>query len=294
MNKIFTILFFSCLTFLSYAQSPSFKYQGVARNAQNVSLNNQDIALRLSILNASNQPVYSEVHNVKTSEIGIFSVNVCQGTNPNGSCSTINWAMGGYQLKVDMDPNGGAVFMPMGTSPILQVPVAAFAIKAQSAIDGDADSDPQNELQNLTFTPATNMLSIARGNSVDLTTLKNDADSDPTNEIQVISLDTTNNELFLSKNGGSVKLPSGGGSNLWQKNGNILSYTAGNQYIRFDNVGMPPSPAYFEINFRSNAKKTVTSNATLWSEEYWTKPANALGKEIAYGSSVQEYPLPEI
>ncbi len=290
MNKLFTFLFLSCITLVGYAQSPAFKYQGVARNAQNVSLNNQDIALRLSILNASNQPVYSEVHNVKTSEIGIFSVNVCQGTNPTGSCSSINWALGGYQLKVDMDPNGGAVFMPMGTSPILQVPVAAFAVKAQSAIDGDADSNPQNELQNLTFTPATNSLAISMGNSVDLTSLKNDADADPTNEIQMISLDTTNNQLFLSKNGGSVILPSGG-SSLWKKNGNILSYTNGNQSITFDNVGSPPNPAYFELNFRSNAKKTTTSNATLWSEEYWTKPANAVGKEIAYGSSIQEYPV---
>ena len=34
--------------------------------------------------------VYSEIHNVKTSEIGIFSVNVCQGTNPVGSCVSID------------------------------------------------------------------------------------------------------------------------------------------------------------------------------------------------------------
>lgn len=290
MNKFITILVFLSIALISYAQSPSFKYQGVARNAQNASLNNQNISLRLSILNAANSTVYSEVHNVTTSAIGIFSVNVCQGTNPTGSCGTIDWSAGGYQLKVDMDVNGGAVFSPMGTSPILAVPVAAYALKAQSAVQGDADADPTNEIQNLTFTPATNMLSISKGNSVDLTSIKNDADADPTNEIQTLSLDTTNNQLALSKGGGYITLPSAGAS-LWKKNGNILSYTNGNQSITFDNVGAPPKPAYFEINFRSNANKRINSNASEWSEEYWTKPANAVGKEIAYGSHIVEYPV---
>lgn len=289
MNKIFTILFF-CIAIYSYAQTPSFKYQGVARNSQNASLNNQNISLRLSILNASNMPVYSEVHAVTTSAIGIFSVNVCQGTTPTGNCGTIDWSAGGFQLKVDMDVNGGATFAPMGISPILAVPVAAFALKAQSAINGDADSNPTNELQNLTFTPATNNLAISLGNNVDLTSLKNDADADPNNEIQTITFDTTNNQLFLSKNGGSVVLPSAGAS-LWKKNGTILSYTNGNQSITFDNIGAPPKPAYFEINFRSNAVRRITSNTTEWGDEFWTKPANALGKEIAYGSYIKEYPL---
>jgi hypothetical protein len=289
MNKFFTILFFMCIALWSNAQDPSFKYQGVARNAQNASLNNQNIALRLSILNAANSTVYSEVHNVTTSAIGIFSVNVCQGTNKNGTCGAIDWSAGGFQLKVDMDPAGGAVFMPMGTSPILAVPVAAYALKAQSAVQGDADSNPQNELQNLTFTPGTNNLAISQGNNVDLTALKNDADADPSNEIQMLSLDTTNNELSLSRNGGTIVLP-GAGASLWKKNGNVLSYTAGNQSISFDNVGATPKPAYFEIDFRSNAKRRIQSNSSEWSDEFWTKPANAVGKEIAYGSSVIEYP----
>ena len=286
MNKIFTILFFVCMTLGSFAQV-AFKYQGVARNAGNASLNNQNIGLRLSILNSANMTVYTEVHNVTTSAIGIFSVNVCQGTNPTGNCNTIDWSLGGFQLKVDMDVNGGAVFAPMGTSPILAVPVAAYALKAAN----DADADPANEIQNLSFVPATNMLSVSKGNSVDLTALKNDADADPANEIQTLSLDTTNNSLSLSKGGGNIVLPSGGGASLWTKNGNLLSYTAGNQSIKFDNVGTPPKPAFFEINFRSNAKKTLNSNASEWSEEYWTKPANALGKEIAYGSHIVEYPI---
>ncbi|MBK8483437.1 MAG: hypothetical protein WAR77_11425 [Saprospiraceae bacterium] len=291
MNKLFSTLLFFSIALWSFAQGPSFKYQGVARNNQNASLNNQNIALRLTILNAANSPVFSEVHAVKTSEIGIFSVNVCQGTNQNGTCGAIDWALGGYQLKVDMDPAGGATFAPMGVSPILAVPVAAFALKAQSAINGDADSNPQNELQNLTFNSATNNLAISQGNNVDLTSLKNDADADATNEIQTISLDTTNNQLSLSRNGGSIILP-GGGASPWKINGNILSYVNGSQSITFDKAGSAPlNQALFEINFRSNAKRRFISGPTDWYDEFWTKPGNAFGKEIAFGSYVKEYPV---
>ncbi|HEX5625099.1 MAG TPA: hypothetical protein VFX48_03705, partial [Saprospiraceae bacterium] len=127
-------------------------------------------------------------------------------------------------------------------------------------------------------------------NNVDLTSLKNDADADATNEIQVLQLDTTNNQLTLTKGGGSIVLPSGG-VQLWKLNGNILSYVNGNQSITFDKTGMSPlNQAVFEINFRPNAKRRIISGPTDWLDEFWTKPANALGKEIAYGGSVKEYP----
>ena len=74
MNKIFTVLICVFAIGIGYSQGPAFKYQGVARNAQNASLNNQAIALRLTILNAGNSPVYSEVHSVTTSAIGLFPI----------------------------------------------------------------------------------------------------------------------------------------------------------------------------------------------------------------------------
>ena len=95
----------------------------------------------------------------------------------------------------------------MGNSPILTVPIAAYAMTAGS-VAGDTDESPTNELQTLSFNPNNNSLAISQGNNVDLTALKNDADFDPANEIQTISIDTTNNEISLSKGGGSFTLPS--------------------------------------------------------------------------------------
>ena len=73
----------------------------------------------------------------------------------------------------------------------------------------DADADPTNEIQTLSFNAATNELSIAGGNSITIPSGGTDADADPTNEIQTIAI--SGNELTLSNGGGSVTLPSGGG-----------------------------------------------------------------------------------
>ena len=151
MNKSLLIFAFTFgLIVNMVAQGPSFKYQGVARNAQNAALVNQNIWLRLSIVNASNATVYSEIHNTRTSDLGIFNVNVCGGSNPSGTCAAIDWSVSGYQLKVELDPAGGSSYLNMGNSPIISVPVAAYASKAGS-VTGDNDGNPQNELQTLSF-----------------------------------------------------------------------------------------------------------------------------------------------
>ncbi|MBK8956186.1 MAG: hypothetical protein IPM34_11620 [Saprospiraceae bacterium] len=289
MNRIYFALLISCFVQLVAAQNVTFKYQGIARNNQNAPLANQNISIRLTILNAANSPVYSEQHMVTTSPIGLFNLNVCQGGSPSGSCDIIDWSKPDYKLKVDMDANGGTTYAPMGTSPILQVPISSYAFKAGSAAN-DSDIDPQNELQTLGFNSMTNSLTLSQGGMVDLSGLKNDADADPSNEIQTITLDSATNTLSLSKMGGSVKLAAG--SDLWKMNGaNILEYVNGNQSIRFDKAGSAPlNQAYFDLNFRPNAKHQTVSGPTDWFEEFWTKPANAVGDTIVYGSIIREYP----
>lgn len=60
---------------------------------------------------------------------------------------------------------------------------------------GDADADPTNEIQDITFDPATNELSISSGSSVVLPSGSTDADADPANEIQNLSLSGTNLQI---------------------------------------------------------------------------------------------------
>lgn len=276
MNK-FYFLITVLLCSLGILNAQSFKYQGVARNATNAPIVNQNIALKLSVLNASNTPVYVETHNTRTSDLGIFSVNVCQGTNPTGNCANIDWAVAGYQLKVELDPAGGTNFTNMGNSPILAVPVANYALKAGS-VAGDNDGNPSNELQTLTFNATNNQLGISQGNNVDLTVLRNDADADPANEIQMISLDTTNNEISLSKGGGKFLLPASGAS-LWQKRGDTLTYKSTN------NIGIWFRNTRFNIDFGPTVKRYFSSTTNRWTDEYLNNSPN-LKEEIAFGSTL--------
>jgi hypothetical protein len=281
MNRIvLTLLSFCFISSVAVAQI-GFKYQGIARNAQNAALVSQNITLRLTILNGAT-PVYLETHATKTSDLGIFNVNVCGGTNPTGNCATIDWSTGNYQLKVELDPAGGTSFLNMGNSPILAVPIASYATKAGS-VPSDLDQSPTNEIQQLSFNATTNKLSLSQSSDVDLTVLKNDADFDPKNEIQKISLDTSNNEVFLSNGGGSFLLPSSG-ANLWKKTGNMLSY------VHTASIGITHDPGKFELKFGPTSSKTFFSTTAGWGEEYRTLPTNA-NKTTAYGSEVQEYPV---
>ena len=118
-------------------------------------------------------------------------------------------------------------------------------------LDGvnDADADPSNEIQNLSFDTSSNLLSISTGNQVDLSSLRtvissgddldeqtlqlngtslsiengntvdlsvlpdlvNDADADPNNEIQSLDYSPTTNTLTIS-GGNTIVLNSGSNS----------------------------------------------------------------------------------
>jgi len=78
----------------------------------------------------------------------------------------------------------------------------------QDGVD-DADADPTNEIQDITFDATTNQLSITDGSTVTLPSGGTDADADPTNEIQDITFDATTNQLSIT-DGSTVTLPSGG------------------------------------------------------------------------------------
>ncbi|HMS28415.1 MAG TPA: hypothetical protein PKD32_01050 [Saprospiraceae bacterium] len=281
MNRFLLTLLCVGFAGLLVAQTvPSFKYQGVARNSQNVALTNVSVGLKMTILNSSNVAVYSETFLTRTSELGIFSVNICSGQNPQGSCSTIDWSVPGYQLKVEMDPAGGTSYLNMGNSPILAVPIAVYAAKAGS-VPGDTDPSPTNEIQQLAFDNASNKLTISQGNNVDLTPLKNDADADVTNEIQVLALDTVNSILSLSKSGGSVKL-GGLGSTIWVKTASDLTHQFNpNAFIKF-------SPSNFTLNFGTGTAYKLNSLGITNSEEYFPDNSTNLDK-YAWGNSIQGY-----
>ena len=218
------------------AQSPQkFKFQAVARDASGVPYASENIAVRVSLVRdgVSGLVDYSERHEVTTSPLGVFDLEIGGGVAISGIFENAQWGNYPYYLKIDIDPNGGDNYLNLGTSQLLSVP---YAIYAGQSGNGGGD-DPTDELQNLIYNPATQTLtltdgnsvtlsfpgggsddqiltlsgttlSIEDGNSIDLSSLQdgvNDADADPTNELQVLDLNGT--QLHIS-DGNNVDLAS--------------------------------------------------------------------------------------
>lgn len=135
MRTIYT--FILCLfAYASFAQAPQFfNYQGAARDGQGNELVNQDISLRISVLdlNATGPAVYVETHSVTTNEFGLFAIAVGGGDIVSGTFGGISWGSGSKFLKVEMDATGGTSYVMMGTSQLLSTPYALYAEKAGSA-----------------------------------------------------------------------------------------------------------------------------------------------------------------
>jgi len=129
MKKIvITSLMILTLTFISFAQAPqAFKYQAVARNAVGNELINTAINVRASIrdISATGTILYQETFSVTTNMLGLFSINIGQGTIVTGLFTTIPWSTGSKYIQQEVDFGSG--YQNMGTSELLSVPYALYS-----------------------------------------------------------------------------------------------------------------------------------------------------------------------
>jgi hypothetical protein len=123
----FLLLF---VTTLVTAQVPQrINYQAVARDASGNELVNQQIGVRLSVLDGGpNAPsVFTETHQVTTNAFGLFTLQIGGGTTVSGSFGAIDWSTGSKFLQVEIDPNGGSNYTDLGAFELLSVPYAMYA-----------------------------------------------------------------------------------------------------------------------------------------------------------------------
>ncbi|WP_293310198.1 collagen-like triple helix repeat-containing protein, partial [Pedobacter sp. UBA5917] len=130
------------LAFAVKAQAPQqFNYQGAARNANGSPLANKNIALRISILDASStgNAQYSEVRNVTTNTLGLYAVAIgsAGASSVSGSIAAVTWASGLKFVKVEIDPENGNNFNLAGTAQLLSVPYALYSANGPIGPKGD-------------------------------------------------------------------------------------------------------------------------------------------------------------
>ena len=144
-SHVFTLLFFlvACLSVSAQEPGPvcTFNYQAVVRDADDKTLPDRNIAVRLSVLDGpGGNALYIEEHHAMTSSLGLFSLEVGAGIQVGGSLAweAIPWIIRKHFLKVEVDINNGQSYEVLGEAPILAVPIAIqakFAALAYQTID---------------------------------------------------------------------------------------------------------------------------------------------------------------
>jgi hypothetical protein len=139
MKKLIFSLSLMLLAISIFAQVPeAFKYQAIARDLSGNVIANQNISLRINILQGSSTgtSVYCETHSVTSNGMGLMNLEIGNGTYVSGSFSGITWGTSTYYIKIEMDATGGTSYVPMGTSQLLSVPYALYAKTATTGFNG--------------------------------------------------------------------------------------------------------------------------------------------------------------
>ena len=127
--------------FFTQAQAPNaIPFQGVARNTSGNIIASQPVSIRFTIHNTTTTGtiLYRETHTVTTTSLGLFSINIGNGTPGTGTFAAINWASGLKYLQVEMDPAGGSSYTDMGTQQMLSVPYSLLSGKSSDVPTGTA------------------------------------------------------------------------------------------------------------------------------------------------------------
>ena len=129
--KYSLLILLACLSLMnSNAQAPQgIPYQSVIRNGSGALLINQAVHIRFSIHDSTmlGTIVYQETHTTTTSNLGMITLSIGQGTASTGSFSTINWGVNSKFMQVELDAAGGNNYIDLGTQQMMSVPFALYS-----------------------------------------------------------------------------------------------------------------------------------------------------------------------
>jgi hypothetical protein len=125
------VLLFTSL--LSFAQVPQgINYQAAVRNSDGEVLSNQQVGVRMSILESNVTTVYEETHSVIANNFGLVTMVIGQGTPTQGVFADIDWSTGNYFIQTEVDVSGGSNYQVLGSQQLMSVPYSMYAKEAES------------------------------------------------------------------------------------------------------------------------------------------------------------------
>ncbi len=137
MKKIITLLTVMIFSLALLAQQipQGMKYQAVARNLKGEILSDEQIVLRISLTSQQNNTAvthYSEIHNVKTNELGLFNLVIGEGAGNKSAFKNVPWSSQNIWMEVAIADNLKGSFTIISSSKLLAVPYAFHAETANS------------------------------------------------------------------------------------------------------------------------------------------------------------------
>ena len=133
------IVLFLGITLGLLAQSvpQGMNYQAVARDVNGKVLSNEAIQLKISLLadGPSGKTMYSEIHEVVTSQLGLFNVIIGEGMAGLGDFTEISW--GSHEVWMDMALETDDEYISIATTRLLSVPYAFHAGTAGELTGGN-------------------------------------------------------------------------------------------------------------------------------------------------------------
>ena len=106
MKKLFTIvaalLIHTVLVAVTPPVSDKISYQAVVRNSSNALVTNQQVGMKISILqgSATGIPMYGETHTATTNANGLISIAIGTGTPVINAFTDVDWSAGPILLKL--------------------------------------------------------------------------------------------------------------------------------------------------------------------------------------------------
>tara|TARA_B100000809_G_scaffold88156_2_gene86541 strand:- start:1612 stop:2592 length:981 start_codon:yes stop_codon:yes gene_type:complete len=138
-RNIFLSTVFLLLSVPFYGQAPEvFSYQAIVYNNNNTVVSNAITPIQISVLQngIAGTAVYVEQHTPITNANGLLSINIGGGTAITGTMSSIDWAVGTYFIKTEIDIDNNNSYDVTGASQLLSVPYTLHAKTSGSSVAG--------------------------------------------------------------------------------------------------------------------------------------------------------------
>jgi len=136
MKKLLNLIITLLVINICAAQVPQhFNYQAVIRDNSGELLVNQNVSIKISILDESEMVLYSETHAVTSNAYGMVNLKVGSGVPVTNTFESIEWVGSSNSIKIEADINGGTAYVDIGTSELVSVPYALHSLSALSLGD---------------------------------------------------------------------------------------------------------------------------------------------------------------